>query len=238
MNRSLPWHMGVLIPARNEEKLLPRCLQSVLLAKASVGASVSVDIVVVADSSVDRTLEIAKNILLSNGIVRGISAGAVGPARAFAAQLLLGRYVGSWSRCWLANTDADCIVPPDWLIRQLKLASSGVEAIAGTVNVDSFEEHGPEVPARFRSSYRIDPDGGHPHVHGANLGVRADSYLRAGGWGNLNTAEDHDLWRRLADTGALLHSTNRLEVRTSGRRLGRAPRGFAAALAAHNEDAA
>jgi hypothetical protein len=114
------------------------------------------------------------------------------------------------------------------------LADKGIQAVAGTVAVDTFEEHAPWVRARFEASYIIHPDGGHPHVHGANLGVRADSYVRAGGWADLSTAEDHDLWHRLHLTGARRHSASRLQVHTSGRRTGRAPNGFAGALAAHN----
>jgi hypothetical protein len=106
-------------------------------------------------------------------------------------------------------------------------------AVAGTVSVDSFREHGPQVVERFRATYRIDPDGSHPHIHGANLGVRADAYVRAGGWSNHETAEDHDLWGRLLKTGAVTQSTNSIEVATSGRRVGRAPHGFAEALARH-----
>ena len=71
-------------------------------------------------------------------------------------------------------------------------------------------------------------------MHGANFGVRADAYLRAGGWGALETAEDHDLWGRLRDIGAIRLSSAALTVATSGRRVGRAPLGFAQALAAHN----
>jgi hypothetical protein len=110
-----------------------------------------------------------------------------------------------------------------------------VQAIAGIVDVDSFQEHEARVPERFRSTYVLHPDGTHPHIHGANLGVRADVYMRAGGWADLHTAEDHDLWRRLTAAGAKKLSSSRLKVVTSGRRHGRAPLGFAGALAAHNE---
>jgi hypothetical protein len=114
------------------------------------------------------------------------------------------------------------------------LAEKGVQAIAGIVDVDSFEEHNEGVKQRFRSTYLLHPDGTHPHVHGANMGVRADAYLRAGCWANLCTAEDHDLWQRLKATGARRISSAHIQVLTSGRRAGRAPLGFAAALAAHN----
>lgn len=238
MHGLITWHVAVLIPARNEEKLLPRCLRSLLQAKEKLNRSAEVDIVVISDRSSDRTAELAAAMLGAHGIVCSVNAGAVGTARRVASKVALRRCAHPLDHCWLANTDADCIVPSDWLANQLSLAKAGIEALAGTVGVDSFEEHGPEVRERFRSTYLIGADGSHPHVHGANLGVRADCYLRAGGWNELPTAEDHDLWRRLSLVRARKLSNCRIQVETSGRRVGRAPHGFAAALAAHNETAA
>jgi glycosyltransferase involved in cell wall biosynthesis len=230
-----PWHVSVLIPARDEEDLLPRCLHSVLAAREAVLPIATCDIIVSVDSSTDATFDIARQILASTGTVIQTSAGVVGVARAAAAQTALALRQHSPSRTWLANTDADCWVPPHWLTDQLHLANTGVQAIAGIVDVDSFAEHDPHVPDRFRSTYLLHPDGTHPHVHGANLGVRADAYISAGGWADLSTAEDHDLWARLAKTRARRLSPSHVHVLTSGRRIGRAPLGFAGALAAHNE---
>ena len=230
-----PWHVAILIPARNEEELLPRCLRSVSIARSLLAPHVTSDIVIAVDSSTDRTGEIAERMVRGQGIVVRTEAGVVGRARALAAKAALARYRGPRNSFWLANTDADCSVPPNWLNDQLTLAAEDVEAVAGTVDVDTFDEHDPVVEARFRASYWIHPNGSHPHVHGANLGVRADAYLRAGGWRDIATAEDHDLWNRLLAVGARRVSQGRLKVVTSGRRVGRAPHGFAGALAAHNE---
>ncbi len=237
-----PWHIAVLIPARNEEQLLPRCLRSVLAARSRLPASVTCDIAVAVDCSTDRTLQIASRMLQGSGIVVCTDAGAVGHARALAAEAALARYSSRygayWNHCWLANTDADCCVPETWLKDQLALAARNIEAVAGTIDVDTFSEHAAHVAERFRATYLLSPDGTHGHVHGANLGVRADAYLRAGGWSPLATAEDHDLWRRLSSVATRRLSLSRLRVSTSGRRTGRAPHGFADALAAHNESAA
>ncbi len=229
------WHMIVLIPARNEEELLPRCLQSVITACARLPAEASYDIVVAVDSSTDRTALIAEEIVADKGIVFETGAGVVGRVRAMAANVGLSRYRGRLDSCWLANTDADCSVPETWLSDQLAVAIRGEEAIAGTINVDSFKEHPPGTAERFRAKYLIHPDLSHPHVHGANLGVRADAYLRAGGWGDLATAEDHDLWNRLLRAGSRRLSAAWVRVLTSGRKVGRAPEGFAAALAVSSE---
>lgn len=232
-----PWHICVLIPARNEEQLLPRCLRSVIAARSALPASVICDVVVAVDSSTDRTLAIATQFVENRGAVVCTDAGVVGFARTLAANMALQRYRGPLERCWLANTDADCIVPKTWLTEQLCLAKDA-EAIAGIVDVDAFDGYDAYVHQRFRETYLIRPDGSHTHVHGANFGVRADVYLRAGGWRDLETAEDCDLWRRLLNTGAKSLSSSQLRVLTSGRRVGRAPHGFAEALATLGESAA
>jgi glycosyltransferase involved in cell wall biosynthesis len=230
-----PWHIAVLIPARDEETLLPRCLESAIAACSILPPPISYDIIVAVDRSTDATFSIAKKILGERGCVISTDAGVVGKARAIAAEKALSRFQGPTDRCWLANTDADCCIPERWLLDQISAAERGVEAITGIVSVDSFEEHTVGVETRFHASYAIFPDGSHPHVHGANLGVRADAYVRAGGWRPLRTAEDHDLWARLSKTSARRESNASLTVVTSGRRIGRAPHGFAEALAAHNE---
>lgn len=230
-----PWHIAIMIPARNEEALLPRCLHSIAAARALLPAHITSDVIVISDGSTDRTVEVAQSILGPDGIVLSGDAGCVGIARAMAASVALTRNPLTLDRCWLANTDADCDVPSTWLLDHLRIARSGVTAVAGIVDVHDFSEHLPIVEERFRQTYLTHSDGTHPHVHGANLGVRADSYVCAGGWSALHTAEDHDLWHRLHATGCTRLSDSTLQVITSGRRVGRAPLGFAGALAAHNQ---
>jgi glycosyltransferase involved in cell wall biosynthesis len=231
---SAGWEVAVLIPARDEEVLLARCLESVIHAIDSLSTPMKATIVLVSDCSTDRTAEIANSLIGDRGRVLHTRAGTVGTSRAIAASYAIEGALNRLSKLWLANTDADCVVPSTWLRDQINLAESGIQAVAGTISVDSFDEHGQEVAGRFRASYSIYADGSHPHIHGANLGVRADCYVRVGGWADLKTAEDHDLWIRLKRTGARLCSSAQLRVITSGRRIGRAPDGFAGALSAHN----
>ena len=73
-----------------------------------------------------------------------------------------------------------------------------------------------------------------PIFMGRISGSERTAISDVGGWADLKTAEDHDLWGRLRRTGVRLLSSAQLQVVTSGRRVGRAPNGFAGALAAHN----
>ena len=228
------WHICMLIPAQNEEELLPRCLTSVPHARGHLPAGVICDVVVAVDASTDRTAFVAEAMLSGSGAVDRVDAGMVGSARAIAAASALDRCGRPLSLCWFAHTDADCIVPEDWLLKQLILAEEGVETIAGTVSVDSFRDHCAEVEERSHGRYLIQADGRHAHVHCANLGVGADVYRRAG----VATAEDHDLWNRLPLAGCFRVSTSKVHVITSGRGVGRAPHGCAEGLAAHNESVA
>lgn len=227
-------HICVLIPAYNEEELLPRCLYSILEAALVIPRSVSVDIILCVDSSSDNTASIGKRIIGKGGAVLEISKKNVGIARHYATLEALKRYSGPLEGCWLANTDADCEVPGDWLETQLFWANKGMEAIAGIVKVDSYTEHEAQVPELFEKQYIIHADGTHPHVHGANLGIRADVWQAIGGWNFLPTAEDHDLWSRLKVSNPAIVSLAELFVITSGRKQGRAPHGFAGKVASYN----
>ena len=111
-----------------------------------------------------------------------IGARSVGAARAAGVAEVL-RRTGPLhpASVWLATTDADTLVPPCWLTRQLRYAEGGWDAVVGTVTVTDWRQYPAAVPPLFQERYRT---GGatHPHVHGANLGFSAAAYLAAGGW--------------------------------------------------------
>jgi len=68
--------------------------------------------------------------------------------------------------------------------------------------------------------------------HGANLGIRGDTYLALGGWPELASGEDAELARRAAVAGHLrIARTASIPVVTSTRRAGRAPLGSPATSA-------
>ena len=106
MNAS--WHIAIVIPARDEEELLPRCLRSVQNARRMLPPYLTTDLIVVADQSTDGTFDIARELIQNNGTVVETEVGCVGAARALGARGAMERYHGAPNRCWLANTDARC----------------------------------------------------------------------------------------------------------------------------------
>lgn len=208
--------IGVVVPAHNEEELLPGCLAALRSAAAAV--RIPVHVLVVLDACTDRTAAAA-----GRAAVLAVHERNVGSARrAGFAQLLC--EVGT-DRVWLATTDADTRVPQQWLANQLTYACQGVDAVAGMVTVADWSGHPPITVERFLRRHPL--IAGHPHVHGANLGVAARAYRAVGGFLPLPAHEDVALIDALKRTGhRVLHSADP-PVITSARRHARAAAGFA-----------
>jgi glycosyltransferase involved in cell wall biosynthesis len=214
--------IGVIVPAHNEQDLLPACLASLRRAARAL-PGVPVRLVVVADACGDQTAEAARR---SGASVVRIDARSAGQARAAGARAILrrARHLDP-ADLWLATTDADTLVPARWLRQQARYASQGWDAIVGTVQVTDWSGRPPGTRSLFRDRYHAGT-GPHPHVHGANLGFRASAYLAAGGFPGVPTGEDHAFVAALAATGSRVLRTRALPVATSARRESRAPGGF------------
>ena len=216
----------VVVPIQNEERLLPRCLAALNAAVDRVtsnpGCNVDVEVILVLDSCDDRSADIARR---SPFHVTRIAARRVGAARAAGVQAGLRRlsHIDD-RRIWLANTDADSAVPPNWLSHQLTLAESGLHLMIGTVRPDPSDLTAAQRAA-WGSTHVLGEANG--HVHGANLGVRADIYLAAGGFEAVTEHEDVLLVERIRATSAPEEATDECWVLTSGRSVGRTPGGYA-----------
>lgn len=213
--------VGVVVPAHDERALLPGCLAALrVAARHPALAGIEVHVVPVLDDCSDDTGEVAPGAL-------EVRAGNVGIARAAGFAEVLAREAGRPpGQLWLATTDADSTVPPDWLAEQLRLAAAGVEVVAGTVRVADWSEQPAAVRRTFGTTYGR-PGAGHTHVHGANLGLSAAAYLDAGGLPPLALAEDAALMGALRARARQVVSTGRIPVVTSARRESRTAGGFA-----------
>ena len=220
-------HVAVVIPAANEEQRIGRCLSAVAAARRHLyysDAAVAVHILVVLDGCQDRTAVIAAASRDVQTVA--ITARSAGTARRAGASAALAG-AGPPGELWLANTDADSQVPANWLTGMLTEARLGAHIVLGTVLPGRDLE--PRTRAEWLSRHHLRD--GHPHVHGANFGIRADAYLGLGGWPEVVTGEDAELARRADRTGYLrISRTAAIPVVTSARPEGRAPRGFSGYL--------
>ncbi len=224
-----PAAVAVVVPARDEEELLPACLESVAQAQEVLLGTLP-DVVtrtfVVLDVCRDGTAEVVAG--RPDVVAVPSLAGNVGAARALgvgaAAEWAAGLVRGP---LWIASTDADSVVPVHWLLAQMELAASGRDLVVGTVAPRPVDLD-PDVLAAWHA--RHSSADGHEHVHGANLGFSLDAYDRVGGFAPLAVHEDVELVAAMRRAGVDWVATGVISVTTSGRRTGRAPHGFAGYL--------
>lgn len=214
----------VVVPARNEAALIGACLDALAVAAcAPAAAGVGVDVLVVADRCTDRTAEVCAE----RGVaVLAMAAGDVGQARDAGIRVATAGL--DPDATWVACTDADSTVDPDWITEQVALAERGADAVLGVVDVS---DPTPAFSALYLDAHRSSTRP-HPHVHGACLGLLLRAYDRVGGFRPLHVGEDQDLADRL-DVAADLTVVRSTAVRvsTSNRRSSRVRGGFADLLA-------
>lgn len=222
----------VVIPARDEEVSIAASLRAVGVAADRLGLPARVHVVL--DRCVDRTHEAVRRAAtpLPVVVVHGTGS-SVGAARALGVDLAThGSPPGT---TWIASTDADSIVPPDWLVTHVTLADAGVDAVVGTVEVVDWSVRPASLQELFRRQY--DLARGPAPVHGANLGVRLEAYRLAGGFLPLACGEDEALVDAIRNAGRPVAYTTAGRVTTSARLDGRARGGFADTLSAWSLDA-
>lgn len=222
-----PLQTVVVVPAHNELAHLPQCLRALTTAALCLPTPVST--VVVLDSCDDGSERLAGQFGPDVHFI-SVDAGNVGAARAagFEYATSLGGEIESVDT-WYATTDADSMVDADWLVRMLRPdLHADADMVLGVVRVSNWRNFSPAVVRRYLRGYRsTGPGRDHDHVHGANMGFRADAYWHVGGFRALATGEDVELVERFEAAGLTVHRDRSLSVATSDRRDGRAPGGFA-----------
>jgi glycosyltransferase involved in cell wall biosynthesis len=208
--------IGVVIPVHNEEWLLGDCLQAVRqAARDPLLDAEPVEVVVVLDACTDRSAAIA---IQHKAQIVSLNARCVGAARALGASLAL-----DYGARWIAFTDADTIVPLNWLSAQLDL---GADATCGQVYVDDWSGHPPGVRERYLNDYSAEAR----HIHGANLGITAAAYRAAGGIPALKFGEDAALVSSVIERCGDVRWAGPSRVATSARCESAIEGGFAAHL--------
>ena len=213
--------IGIVIPAHNEAMTIAKCLASVRAAIEELPSIIEVYTLVVLDSCTDNTESIVKaagiDYLCCNyqcvGQVRNIGI----------------RHAITNDATWLACTDADSVVPIDWLVRQIEhISHQPTDMICGVVDIDSWAHLTPQTRKDYIAHYQDKM--GHRHIHGANLSFSTETYLTVGGFAPIPCHEDVDLVRKFEVQGYAITWSNSVRVMTSSRLQARATEGFAAFL--------
>lgn len=204
-NNALP-RVTVVVPARNEEHNIERCLRSLA---ASDYPSELLQIIVVNDRSTDGTLDVLHRLasampaLLVLSKSEGDSVGNL-KGKPGALQFGFDHATGDV----LLMTDADCEVHPDWI---RALAAPHVDERVGlslgftTIKANTFLENVQDVEwvcsqAMARGAVGNDVPLG---CFGNNMGVRRTAYEGLGGYANIkfSITEDLALLQAVFDAG-------------------------------------
>jgi len=202
--------VSIVVPAYNEELLLPACLDS--LAQQDYAGDI--EVIVVDNASDDRTAEVAtrRGVMVVSESLRGYSSAL---ARGF--KSATGEIV--------ATTDADTVVPRNWislLVREYEshpdVVAVGGEIVFRDANRAARVFTQGILPLLVRLD-RSNPAGA--HLWGANFSVRRAAFDAAGGWlEEFNLQADTELSERLRRFGRVVLLDN-LPVYTSSRRWNR-----------------
>jgi glycosyltransferase involved in cell wall biosynthesis len=220
--------VAVVIPAHDEAAVLGECLSSVLAAcsaarSARVGDQLSTDVIVVLDRCTDDSAAVVRQYRSVGA--HAVAIGRVGAVRDYGVRASLSGSDGiPPDQVLVMSTDADSRVPHNWVAAHVSLIEAGADVVLGTV-LPNPQGLSRTVGDEWRRRHFIAD--GHPHVHGANLSVRADVYLALGGFADLEAHEDVAFAELALAHGAAIVATGGASVITSSRLVGRAPRGFA-----------
>lgn len=196
--------ISVVVPAYNEEKYIGRTLES--LKKQTFKPY---EVIVVNNDSRDKTEEVAKSMGAEVVFEKEKSIGAARKAGFEKAQGDI-----------IATTDADTILPPDWLVRiaEAFLGDPRIVALGGTYKFDSTKHR---LTIKLISEIWILGDkilNFGNNIPGVNMAVKKEAYNKVGGFRkNYNYYEDLDLSLRLRKIGKTVFLKN-LVVITSYRR--------------------
>ncbi len=226
----------VVVPARDEAAHVADCITA-LMAQTGVEPA-DYAVLLVDDRSTDGTRAVALAAARAHGrtltVLDGPGAGA-GAARRVGMDAAVARMGPDGL---IASTDADSVVAPDWLRRQLDAVAAGADAVAGRVDLDGTGVL-PAVAARrdaaavvrLEAVRRHAPDAEHHHFAGASMALTVRAYRRLGGIVPLVALEDARLERDLRAAGLKIARLADVRVTTSGRLAGRAAAGLAHDLA-------
>jgi glycosyltransferase involved in cell wall biosynthesis len=198
--------ISVVVPAYNEEQNIAACLES--LERQTIPRD-QYEIIVVDGGSKDRTREIAARYA---DLVFIQTSRKVGGARNDGSMKAEGEII--------ATTDADCIIPPDWLevIRRGFERDPSVVQLYGPVDPmeGGIKNHLFLALANTFSRFGY-YSGTFYYTLGCNSAFRRDAFMEAGMYACIDAGDDLEIARRMKELGRVKFE-NRMRVLFSMRR--------------------
>ena len=258
---------SVIIPARNEEASLAATLDSLRLQVDTKGRAL--------DPSTFEVLLLLNNCTDSSSIVAREYAANYPSLRLHVLECVLpapGAHVGTARRLLMdlacerleetrnkfaaiLSTDADTLVAPNWIARNLQHIAAGAEVVGGIIHLLPDDLHalaeGTRKAYDFDRIYQslvarleslLDPDPADPwprHLEhfGASLACTCDVYRRAGGMPAVTPLEDVAFVDALRKVHARIRHATDVHIYTSARLDGRADVGLSGQLRHWQRDA-
>ncbi len=204
--------LSILVAARNEEKYLPGCLDSLLQCEYPRDRF---EIVVMNDRSTDGTPALLAAYTHRHAQIRSIFISEVRPGMSGKASALTQGAAHARGEI-LLFTDADCLVPPTWMRHMVDCFSPATGLVGGfaLLSPPPWAQHflKEERDAFFAKLQALDwiylltigagaAGWGHPvSIIGNNFGVRREAYEQIGGHAQLgfSIVEDFALMHKIA----------------------------------------
>jgi glycosyltransferase involved in cell wall biosynthesis len=241
---------AIIIPARNEADRIGACLTS--LAAGDMARAV---VVLVVNNTTDATADVARDVGSGLGlhlkVLERILVHGVGQARRIGCAVALDLLPDLQT---LATTDADCLLAPDWLARNLDHLAR-VDAVCGKIGIIPAEagitERMDQTLACHEGTYRQlvlqvfarfgahsgDIADTHAEAAGASLACRKAAYLAVDGFAAIPCGEDRRIVRAWRMSGHRVMHADDVKAHASARLDGRAAGGMSDALRARTSGA-
>ena len=241
--------LAIAIPAHDEAALLPRCLT----ALAGQRGAPDFAVLVFANNCTDGTAALARGLAPGLPFRLVVEEAELAPRNrnaGHARRRAMERAATLSARpdFLLLATDADAQPAADWVARMAAHLRAGADAVAGRVMIEPGSAATLPPPVRLRSRQEAhlarmldriaslldpipwDPWPRHAGHWGANFGVTAAAFRRAGGIPPVPVAEDRAFFRALERVNARIRHADDARVLVSARLQGRAAGGMADVL--------
>ena len=187
-------HISVVVAARNEEKDIEKCLLSLLKQTYPTNRY---EIIIVDDGSTDKTASIVKSFSERFANIHLLSLMFDSEHKIGRKPIALAKGIAQASGEIILTTDADCIVPPQWIEIMVNHFEEGVVFVAGPVaerdsNTFFAKMEQLEFLGLITTAAGLIGSGRPIICNGANLAYRKDAFIAIDGFNTESSSNDDE----------------------------------------------